>query len=36
MDENSRAGHEHEVLVGQPGVSMESVLGLAKDWVVDD
>jgi acid stress-induced BolA-like protein IbaG/YrbA len=28
--------HEHEVLFEQPGVSMESLLGLAKDWVVDD
>ena len=28
--------HEHEVLVEQTGVSMETVLRLAKDWVVDD
>jgi hypothetical protein len=28
--------HEQEVLVEQTGVSMETLLGLAKDWVVND
>jgi hypothetical protein len=27
---------ENAVLVEQPGISMENLLGLAKDWVVDD
>jgi hypothetical protein len=28
--------HQNEVLVEQPGISMEALLGLPKDWVTDD
>jgi hypothetical protein len=28
--------HREGVLIEQPGVSMENLLGLAKDWVVYD